>query len=122
VSNAGYGFGLSTFLAGVVLVRFSALGSFSGKLTPRLRERIVALVLLGGGSVVVLVAFAVFASASHSPMPGVILAVTPERETSSAMSFNKVVRSVAFSLGSAFGGLMLAAGTNAGHSSPVDGA
>jgi hypothetical protein len=37
------------------------------------------------------------------------------------MSFNKVVRSVSFSLGSAFGGLMLAAGTNTGHSSPVDG-
>jgi hypothetical protein len=55
-------------------------------------------------------------------MPGVILAVTPERETSSAMSVNKVVRSVAFSLGSAFGRLMLAAGTNTGHSSPVDGA
>ena len=35
------------------------------------------------------------------------------------MSFNKVVRSVAFSLGSAFGGLMLAADTNTGHSSPV---
>ena len=69
MSNAGYGFGLSTFVAGVVLVRFSALGSFSGKLTARLRERIVALVLLGGGSVVVLVAFAVFASASHSPSP-----------------------------------------------------
>lgn len=69
MSNAGYGFGLSTSVAGVVLVRFSALGSFSGKLTPRLRERIVALVLLGGGSVVVLVAFAVFASASHSPCP-----------------------------------------------------
>lgn len=67
MSNAGYGFGLRTFVAGVVLVRFPALGSFSGKLTPRLRERIVALVLLGGGSVVVLVAFAVFASASHSP-------------------------------------------------------
>ena len=66
MSNAGYGFGLNTVVAGVVLVRFSALGSFSGKLTPRLRERIVALVLLGGGSVVVLVAFAVFASASHS--------------------------------------------------------
>ena len=55
-------------------------------------------------------------------MPGVILAVTPERETSSAMSFNKVVRSVAFSLGSAFGSLMLAGGTNTGRSSPVDGA
>ena len=69
MSIAGYGFGLSTFVAGVVLVRFSALGSFSGKLTPRLRERIIALVLLGGGSGVVLVAFAVFASASRSPCP-----------------------------------------------------
>ena len=38
------------------------------------------------------------------------------------MSFNKVIRSVAFSLGSAFGGLMPAAGTNTAHSSPVDGA
>ena len=38
------------------------------------------------------------------------------------MRFNKVVRSVAFWLGSAFGGLMLAAGTNTGRSSPVDGA
>jgi hypothetical protein len=91
----------------VVLVRFSALGSF-GKLTPRLRERIVALVLLGSASVVVLVAFAVLASASHSPCrshPG----RHPNRGTSSAMRFNKVVRSVALSLGSAFGGLMLAA-------------
>jgi predicted MFS family arabinose efflux permease len=111
VSNAGYGFGLSTFVAGVVLVRFSALGSFSGKHTPRLRERIVALVLLGGGSVVVLVAFAVFASASHSPCPESSWPSPQKGETSNAMSFNKVVRSVAFSLGSAFGGLMLAAGT-----------
>ena len=38
------------------------------------------------------------------------------------MSVNKVVRSVAFSLGRAFGGLMLAAGTNTGHRSPVDSA
>ena len=55
-------------------------------------------------------------------MPGDILADTPERDTTSAMSYNKVHRSVAFSLGSAFGGLMLAAGTTTGHSSPVDGA
>ena len=36
MSNAGHGFRLSTFVAGGALVRFSALGSFSGKLTPRL--------------------------------------------------------------------------------------
>ena len=122
MSNAGYGFGLSTFVAGVVLVRFSALGSFSGKLTPsptrtdrraRPPGRRLRCCPRRFRRVRVCFPFA---------MPGVILAVTPERETSSAMSFNKVVRSVAFSLGSAFGGLMLAAGTNTGHSSPVDGA
>ncbi len=51
-------------------------------------------------------------------MPGVILAVTPKSETSSAMSFNYVVRSIAYSLGSAIGGLVLAAGTDTGHIFP----
>ena len=55
-------------------------------------------------------------------MPGVILAVTPKSETSSAMSFNYVVRSVGYSLGSAVGGLILAAGTDPGHLIPNDGA
>lgn len=55
-------------------------------------------------------------------MPAVILAVTPNSETSSAMSFNQVVRSVGFSLGSAVGGLVLAAGTDTGHLFPADGA
>lgn len=57
-------------------------------------------------------------------MPGVILAVTPHGETSSAMSFNFVVRSVGYSLGSAIGGLVLAAGTGTGTGQlfPDDGA
>jgi MFS family permease len=55
-------------------------------------------------------------------MPGVILAVTPKSETSSAMSFNYVVRSVGYSLGSAIGGLVLADGTDTGHIFPNDGA
>ena len=53
-------------------------------------------------------------------MPGVILAVTPNSETSSAMSFNQVVRSVGYSLGSAIGGLVLAAGTPPGELFPND--
>ena len=55
-------------------------------------------------------------------MPGVILAVTPKSETSSAMSFNYVVRSVGYSLGSAIGGLVLAAGTGTGRLFPNEGA
>lgn len=140
--SAGYGFGLTTFVAGVVLVPFSALGFVAGKLTPRVRERIGAPSLLAGSAVVVLGAFALFAATRSNltelfvamgvlgfgvgsfsaAMPGVILAVTPYSETSSAMSVNQVVRSVGFSLGSAIGGLVLTAGTDTGHLFPTDGA
>lgn len=140
--SVGYGFGLTTFAAGLVLVPFSALGFVAGKLTPRVRMRIGAPLLLAGSAVVVLAAFALFAAARSNlaelftamgvlgfgvgsfsaAMPGVILAVTPHSETSSAMSFNQVVRSVGFSLGSAIGGLVLAAGTGTGHLFPADGA
>jgi predicted MFS family arabinose efflux permease len=47
-------------------------------------------------------------------MPGVILGVTPARETASAMSFNQVVRSVGFSVGSALSGLILSSCTHPG--------
>ncbi|MFE0804582.1 hypothetical protein [Streptomyces sp. NPDC058812] len=53
-------------------------------------------------------------------MPGVILAGTPKSETSSAMSFNYVVRGVGYSLGGAIGGLVLAAGTVTGRLFPND--
>ena len=130
-SSTGYGFGLSTFVAGLILVPFSALGFIAGKLTPRLREKLSAPAILAVSALIVLVAFVLFATARgniielliamailgfgvgsfSSAMPATILAVTPDEETSSAMSVNQVVRSVGFSLGSAVGGLTLAAGT-----------
>jgi predicted MFS family arabinose efflux permease len=139
---AGYGFGLTTFEAGLVLVPFSALGFAAGKLTPRLRQRFGASGLLAGSALVVLAAFGCFALARSdvaevlaamavlgfgvgsfsAAMPAVILAVTPQRETSSAMGVNQVVRGAGFSLGSAVGGLVLAAGTPAGHLFPAEGA
>ncbi len=140
--SAGYGFGLTTFVAGLVLVPFSALGFIAGKLTSPVRARIGAPVLLAGSAVVVGGGFVLFAAARSNladlfvamgvlgfgigtfsaAMPGVILAVTPKSETSSAMSFNYVVRSVGYSLGSAIGGLILAVGTDPGHLFPNDGA
>lgn len=54
--------------------------------------------------------------AFSAAMPAVILTVTPIGETSSAMAFNQVVRSVGFSLGS----LVLAAHTPANQLFPVD--
>lgn len=138
---AGYGFALSTFAAGLVLVPFSALGFAAGRLTPGLRDRFGANRVLASSAAVVLVGFVLFAlGRSHlavlltamgvlgfgvgsfsAAMPAVILAVTPLGETSSAMSFNGVVRSFGFSLGSALGGLLLAAATGPGEVFPRDG-
>ncbi|MFD7029218.1 MFS transporter [Streptomyces sp. NPDC059917] len=138
--GAGYGFGLTTFVAGLVLVPFSVLGFVAGKLTPRVRTRIADPLLLAGSAAVVGGGFVLFAAARSNlaelllamgvlgfgvggfsaAMPGVILAVTPPSETSSAMSFNYVVRSVGYSLGSAIGGLVLADGTDTGHLFPND--
>jgi predicted MFS family arabinose efflux permease len=137
---AGYGFGLTTFEAGLVLVPFSVLGFVAGKVTPRVSKRIGASALLTVSALVLLGAFAVFALARSdvvevlvamailgfgvgsfsAAMPAVILAVTPQSETSSAMSFNQVVRGTGFSIGSAVGGLVLAARTPAGHLFPLD--
>ncbi|MFF7250319.1 MFS transporter [Embleya sp. NPDC008237] len=138
--SAGYGFGLTTFVAGLVLIPFSVLGYVAGKLTPRVRERIDGPLVLAGSAAIVGGGFLLFATTRSNlaellaamgvlgfgvgsfsaAMPGVILAVTPKRETSSAMSFNYVVRSVGYSLGSAIGGLILAAGTPTGHLFPND--
>lgn len=136
--RAGYGFALSTFEAGLVLVPFSATGFLAGRLVSRQRARLGADRLLAASAGVVLIGFVIFALARadlvgvllamavlgygvgsfSAAMPAVILAVTPVRETSSAMSFNGVVRSVGFSLGSALGGLILAASTGAGRAFP----
>lgn len=140
--DAGYGFGLTIFVAGLVLIPFSVLGFVAGKLTPRVRTRIADPLLLAASAIVVGGGFALFAAARSdlaelfaamgvlgfgvggfsSAMPGVIRTVTPKSETSSAMSFNYVVRSVGYCLSSAIGGLILAAGTGPGHLFPDDSA
>jgi predicted MFS family arabinose efflux permease len=127
-AQVGYGFGLDTLQAGLVLVPFSVLGFAAGKLVPRLRDRHSARVLLGASTGVVLAAFVIFATtrqhlagpvcamgvlgfgvgAFSAAMPGVILAATPKAETASAMSVNAVVRAVGFATGSALAGLILA--------------
>lgn len=137
---AGHGFGVDVFVAGLVLVPFSALGFVGGKLVRPLRRRLTAAAVLACGGTAVLAALALFALARgqlwlsfavmgmlglgvgvfSAAMPAVILAATPAEETSSVMSFNQVVRSVGFSIGSALGGLTLAANTPAGSVFPTD--
>ena len=52
-------------------------------------------------------------------MPAVILEVTPQQETASAMGVNQVVRSTGFSLGSTLSALILAAYTPGGALFPA---
>jgi predicted MFS family arabinose efflux permease len=129
--SAGYGFGLNTLGAGLVLVPFSALGFVGGRLAARVQRVRSARFALGASTVIVTLACTVFAvSRNHlvgpigaitilglgvggfsAAMPGTILAVVDRDETASAMSVNQVVRSVGFSLGSALAGLVLSAST-----------
>ena len=63
--SAGYGFGLTTFVAGLVLIPFSLLGFVAGKLTPQLRDRIGGPPLLAGSAAIV-----GSAASSCLPAPG----------------------------------------------------
>lgn len=131
-SAAGYGFGLNTFTAGLVLVPFSILGFAAGRVMPSLRRHVGARALLAASTGIVLAASGLFAlarddlaepvaamsllglgvGAFSAVMPAVILAATPRAETASAMGVNQVVRSVGFSIGSALGGLILDGSTH----------
>jgi predicted MFS family arabinose efflux permease len=139
-AGVGYGFGLDAFRADLVLVPFSALGFLGGALAPRLRRRLGAPALLALGVAVLLVAFAVFAlvrgtiagpvgamavlgygvGTFSAAMPALILAATPAAGTAAAMGVNQVVRSTGFALGSALGGLVLAAATPLGAAFPAE--
>ncbi|MCK2217044.1 MFS transporter [Actinomadura sp. ATCC 31491] len=138
-ASAGYGSGVGVFVAGLVLVPFSVMGFAGGRLAPPLLRRLGPAAALAAGGLAVLVALVGFAlardglwpafavmgllglgvGAFSAAMPAAILAVTPAAETSSAMSFNQVVRSVGYSVGSALGGLTLAAGTPPGGRFPA---
>jgi MFS family permease len=130
----GYGFGLDTFTAGLFLVPFSLFSFIAGRLSLPLRRHMSAAALLSAATFVVLAALVVFATTPANlagpvvamsllglslggfltAMPAVILQVTPQHETASAMGVNQVMRSTGFSLGSTLTGLVLAAYTPAG--------
>lgn len=139
-ASAGYGFSVGVFVAGLVLVPFSVLGFVGGRLVRPLHARFAPATVLADGGTAVLAALTLFAlTRDHlwlsfvvmgalglgvgvfsAAMPTAILATIPAAETASAMSVNQVVRSVGYSIGSALGGLTLAAHTPAGTTFPTD--
>ncbi|GAB3808609.1 MFS transporter [Humibacter antri] len=139
-SGAGYGFGLSGVLAGAALIPFSVLGFLAGRLTPWFTAHVSARWTFVIYATFVIVAAVVFAITPGSLvatlaamgvlgfgvggvsaiMPRLVLQGVPQRETSSVLSINQIVRSVGFSIGSAVAGLLLATATPAGALLPKE--
>lgn len=138
--EAGYGFGVSVVVAGLVLVPFSACSMISGRVV-RWASRTVPLSrLLIAGCLVSLCATLLFASVrssmvvmfvvmgliglgagvTMSVMPALIVTSVPAHETGSAMSFNQVVKYIGYSMGSAVSATVLAAHPGSGGL-PTDG-
>ncbi|MFL6072663.1 MAG: MFS transporter [Mycobacteriales bacterium] len=135
---AGYGFGVSVVVAGLVLVPFSLLGFVASRAVPALARRAPAAPVLPLSCAVVLLATLEFAVARgrlvdvfvvmgvagfgvgcvFAAVPAFIVRAVPASETGSAMSFNQVLRTVGFSAGSALSGVVLATATPAGRVLP----
>lgn len=137
-AGAGYGFGTSIVVTGLVLLPFSIASVTASKVVPVLARRTSSALVLPIGCVVSLLAMLGFALARDSlwelfavmavaglgvgctfaVMPGLIVSSVPAHETGSAISFNQVLRYVGYSTGSALSAAVLQAHTAPGHRLP----
>jgi len=136
--RAGYGFGASVVLAGLMLLPFSVLSVSMSRVAAwfavRFGERWViplGATVLGGAVLYfdrtgndlwqgfVAMAFAgVGVGFTFAAMPGLIVRSVPPEETGSALGFYQVVRYIGFAGGSALSASLLAAYTPTGHALP----
>jgi len=134
--TAGYGFGASVLVAGLVLLPFSA----ASKLVPLLARWTSTALVLPIGCVISLLSMVMFLYARGSlwelfvvmgvaglgvgctfaVMPGLIVNAVPARETGSAISFNQVLRTIGYSTGSVLSAVVLEAHTPVGQLLPDD--
>jgi predicted MFS family arabinose efflux permease len=130
-SAAGYGFGASVVVAGLAMAPFSVASVLSSRLVGLTSERLTADLVLPLGCGIFVVAMGTFAMANSSlwlvfvvmavaglgvgctfaALPALVLRAVPLGQTGSAMSFNQVLRSVGYSIGSALAGSVLQAFT-----------
>ncbi|WP_307804830.1 MFS transporter [Streptomyces sp. VRA16 Mangrove soil] len=136
--SAGYGFGASIVVTGLLLVPFSAASLVTGRLvgllggaaTPGRMLPLGCLLSLGSlvcfllarsslwgiGTMMALAGLGV--GVTFAVTPGLIVAGVPAAETGSAMSFNQVVKYIGYSTGSALSAVVLQAATAPGASLP----
>ena len=138
--SAGYGFGASVVVAGLVLLPFSMASVLSSRLAAFIARRISPLAVLPTGCGIFVLAMLEFALArgdmlhvviamtiaglgvgcTFAAMPGLIVRSVPPHETGSAMSFNQVLRYVGYSTGSALSATILEMHTPVGAALPTD--
>lgn len=137
--TAGYGFGASVAVTGLILVPFSAASVTAGKLVPLLSQRLPVRLVTALGCAVSLLSMVVFAllqgglwglflamglsglgvGMTFSVMPSLIVEAVPAHETGSAMSFNQLLRCVGYAMGSALSATVLQAHTAVGQALPA---
>lgn len=138
-ATAGYGFGTSIVVTGLVLLPFSAASVAASKLVPILARRTSSALVLPVGCAISLLSMVMFLFARGSlwelfvlmgmaglgvgctfaVMPGLIVNSVPAHETGSAISFNQVLRTVGYSTGSVLSAMILQAHTPAGRLLPA---
>lgn len=138
-TSAGYGFGSSIVVSGLVLLPFSVGSVAASRVAPVLARRTSPDLVLPVGSLVFLAAMLSFALARSSlwmvfvtmgvaglgvgctfaAMPGLIVRAVPPAETGSATSVNQVLRTVGYAAGSALSATVLEAHTAAGQRLPA---
>ncbi|MFB7286952.1 MFS transporter [Actinacidiphila glaucinigra] len=137
--EAGYGFGASVAVTGLVLLPYSLASTAAGRIVPLLVRRAGTALVLPVGCAVSLAAVLAFALARgqlwelfavmtvagfgigwmFALLPGLIVGSVPAHETGSAMSFNQVLRYVGYSTGSVLSATVLQAHTATGHALPT---
>ncbi|WP_338703198.1 MFS transporter [Streptomyces sp. Q6] len=139
-TSAGYGFGASIVVTGLLLVPFSAASLVTGRLVRALGSAATPARMLPLGCLLSLGALVCFllgrsslwgigammflaglgVGVTFAVTPGLIVGGVPAEETGSAMSFNQVVKYIGYSTGSALSAVILQAATAPGDALPAD--
>ncbi|MFE2373860.1 MFS transporter [Streptomyces sp. NPDC059398] len=139
-SDAGYGFGASVVVTGLILVPFSAGSLVAGRVVRILVRNQPPVRLLPVSCLLSLAALLTFVFAhdglwevfvtmalaglgvgvNFAVTPGLVVGGVPAHETGSAMSFNQVVKYIGYSAGSALSAVILQAATTSGQGLPPE--
>jgi predicted MFS family arabinose efflux permease len=139
-AGAGYGFGAPVVVAGLLLAPFSLASFAAARVARPLAKRTSPEIVVAAGCLVLIASMIIFLAARgtywqiivamaldgfgvgcvYAVNPLQITGSVPASETGSAISFNQVARTVAYSLGSALSATVLVLYVPRGRAAPLD--